>query len=111
MNIDGKNAELFSLVWLDENVNSEDNHDTGQKLRSIINHLTKFQDLKRCQQYIGQRSKKDRLIVIVNGQLGQELVPSIHHLRQIISIYVYCTDNEQWASKFEKVKLQVQHFI
>jgi hypothetical protein len=106
--IDDKNLEIFSLIWLDENVNVKDTRDTEQKLRSIINHLKKFQDVKQCQQYIEQRSKKDRLIIIVSGQLGREIVPSIHNLRQVMSIYVYCMDkesNEQWACKFAKVKL------
>jgi hypothetical protein len=105
---DDKNLEIFSLIWLDDNLNIKDIRDTEQKLRSIINHLKKFQDIKECQQYIEQRSKKDRLILIVIGQLGREIVPSIHNLRQVMSIYVYCMDkksNEQWACKFAKVKL------
>jgi hypothetical protein len=107
-NTDDKNLEIFSLIWIDENVNIKDTRDTEQKLRSIINQLKKFQDVKQCQQYIEQRSEQDRLIIIVSGQLGQEIVPSIHNLRQVMSIYVYCMDkrnNEQWACKFAKVKL------
>ncbi|CAF4287003.1 unnamed protein product, partial [Adineta steineri] len=67
----------------------------------------KFQDVKQCQQYIEQRSENDRLVIIVSGQLGQEIIPYIHQLRQVISIYVYCMDKksyEQWALKFSKVK-------
>ncbi|CAF1424083.1 unnamed protein product [Rotaria sordida] len=107
MNTDDKNLEIFSLIWLDKNANIKDTRDTEQKLRSIINHLKKFEDVKQCQQFIEQRSKKDRLMLIVNGQLGQEIVPLIHNLRQVMSIYVYCMDkksNEQWAYKFAKVK-------
>jgi hypothetical protein len=108
MSTNDKNLEIFSLIWLDENVNVKDTRDTEQKLRSIINHLKKFQDVKQCQQYIEQRSKKDRLILIVSGQLGREIVPSIHNLRQVMSIYVYCMDKKntrEWACKFAKVKL------
>ncbi len=81
---------------------------TEQKLRSIINQLKKFQDVEQCQQYIEQTSQKDRLVLIVSGRLGWEIVPSIHNIRQVISIYVYCMDkerNEQWACKYEKVKV------
>ncbi|CAF3945779.1 unnamed protein product, partial [Rotaria sp. Silwood1] len=45
--------------------------------------------------------------MIVSGRLGQEIVPSIHKLRQVISIYVYCMDkevNRKWVDKFAKVK-------
>ncbi|CAF2648846.1 unnamed protein product [Rotaria sp. Silwood2] len=67
----------------------------------------KFQDVKQCQEYIEKQSQKGRLIMIVSGRLGREIVPSIHKLRQVISIYVYCMDkksNEQWARNFAKVK-------
>jgi hypothetical protein len=113
-NTDDKHLEIFCLIWLDVNLNVKETRDTEQKLRSIINHLKKFQDVKQCQQYIQQRSKNDRLILIVSGRFGQEIVPSIHKLRQVISIYVYCMDkknNEQWASKFPKVKLSEQILI
>jgi plasmid stabilization system protein ParE len=113
-NIDDQHLEIFSLIWLDTNVNVKETRNTEQKLRSIINHLKKFQDVKQCQQYIEQRSQKDRLLLIVSGQMGQEMVPSIHQLRQVISIYVYCMDkkgNEEWASKFSKVSAEDFDFI
>ncbi|CAF4100155.1 unnamed protein product [Rotaria sordida] len=67
----------------------------------------KFQDVKKCQEYIEKQSEKARLIVVVSGRLGEAIVPSIHTIRQVISIYVYCMDknlHEQWARNFEKVK-------
>ncbi|CAF1000781.1 unnamed protein product [Adineta steineri] len=106
-NTDDKSLEIFSIIWLDANVYVKDTRKTEVKLRSIINHIKKFQDIKQCQQYIEQTSQKDRLILIVSGRLGQEIVPYIHQLRQVISIYVYCMDknsNEQWAYKFSKIK-------
>ncbi|CAF4080405.1 unnamed protein product, partial [Adineta steineri] len=106
-NTDDKSLEIFSLIWLDENVNIKETRGTEQKLRSIINHIKKFQDVKQCQQYIEQTSQKDRLVIIVSGRLGQEIVTYIHQLRQVISIYVYCMDkksNEQWTCKFSKIK-------
>ncbi len=106
-NTDDQHLEIFSLIWLDTNVNVAETRNTEQKLRSIINHLKKFQDVQQCQQYIEQRSQKDRLLLIVSGQMGREIVPSIHQLRQVISIYMYCMDkkgNEEWTSKFSKVQ-------
>ncbi|CAF4514892.1 unnamed protein product, partial [Rotaria socialis] len=102
--------EIFYLIWLDANANGKETRDTEQKLRSIINNLKKFQDVKQCQKYIEERSKNDRLVMIVSGQFGREIVPSIHKLRQVISIYVYCFDkvrNKQWSDKFAKVKAVV----
>jgi hypothetical protein len=108
-NTDDMHLEIFVLIWLDANANVKEIRDTEQKLRSIINHIKKFQDVRQCQQYIEQRSQKDRLVLIVSGQFGQEIVPFIHNLRQIISIYVYCMDKEEhekWACQFAKVKFR-----
>ncbi|CAM4962289.1 unnamed protein product [Rotaria socialis] len=55
--------EIFYLIWLDANANGKETRDTEQKLRSIINNLKKFQDVKQCQKYIEERSKNDRLVM------------------------------------------------
>ncbi|UJR19896.1 hypothetical protein I4U23_023029 [Adineta vaga] len=102
-----KQVELFCLIWLDSNPNADETLNAEQKLRSIINSVKKFQDVKQCQKYIEECSHKDRLILIVSGQLGRELVPPIHLLRQVTSVYVYCYDtkrNKAWSSAFPKVK-------
>jgi hypothetical protein len=108
LNSNDNHLEIFSLVWLDDNNNIKDNRDAEQELRTIINHFKEFQDVKECQKYIEQKSRQDRLIFVVNDQLGQEIVPSAHKLRQVVSIYVYCKDektNGQWISQFPKVNL------
>ncbi|CAF4930384.1 unnamed protein product [Rotaria sp. Silwood1] len=108
--IDDQSLEIFCIIWLDDNIQAKDNRDTEQKLRSIINRFKKFQDLEQCQKYIEQRSQNERVVMVVSGRLGQAIVPSIHKIRQIISIYVYCIDkerNKQWAVNFPKVKAAV----
>jgi len=101
------NLETFSLLWLDAQINAtEDNRQTQQKLRQIINHLKTFDDQQQCHQYILSLSPQDRLVLITSGRYGRQLVPQIHQLRQLSSIYVYCMDkqaNEQWAKNFTKV--------
>ncbi|CAM4930260.1 unnamed protein product [Rotaria socialis] len=107
-NPDDSRLEIFSLLWLD--ANPKETRDTEQKLRSIINRLLKFQDAKKCQQYIEGQLQNDRIVMIVSGGLGREIVPNIYKLRQVISIYVYCMDkngNKKWADKYSKVKAVV----
>ena len=102
-----KNLETFSLIWLDGIVNdSVENIETQQRLRTFINHLKTFQKGDECIQYI-ESLPKDRFVLIVSGRLGQEIVPQIHQLRQVYSIYVYCLDkerNERWAKRYPKIK-------
>jgi hypothetical protein len=101
------NLETFSLVWLDAQVNTtEDNRQTQLILRQIINHLKTFDDQQQCHQYILSLSPQDRLVLIISGRFGRQLIPQIHQLRQLSSVYVYCMDkqaNEQWAKDFTKV--------
>jgi len=108
LEISNENLETFSIFWLDEQVNTtEDNRNTQLKLKEIINHLKTFDDQNECLQRILSLSTQDRLVLIVSGRCGRQLVPQIHHLRQVSSIYVYCMDkkaNEQWAKDFIKIK-------
>ncbi|CAF0961802.1 unnamed protein product [Rotaria sordida] len=107
---DEMHLEIFCLVWLDPGSSAKDGRNTEQQLRSIINHLKKFQDVSQCQKYIYERSQKERVVMVVSGQLGREIVPSIHNLRQVVSIYVYCFDkkrNEKWACEYAKVRAVV----
>ena len=102
------NFETASLLWLDASANkSKENLETAHKLRSIIPHLQIFETTNDCEEYIRQSSTHDRLIIIVSGRLGQEILPQIHSYRQILSIYVYCMNkraNEEWAKHFTKIK-------
>lgn len=108
-----KNLETYSLVWLDASVNnSKENLDAQQRLRSLINHLKTFEQIDQCEQYIQSVSPQDRIVLVVSGQLGEQIVPRIHQLRQVSVIYIYCTDrkkNEQWAKEFAKVFLKKQN--
>jgi hypothetical protein len=101
------NLETFSLLWLDASVNTtEDNLRAQDKLRTTINQLKIFENSGECEQYIKSVSVEDRIVLIVSGQLGREIVPRIHPLEQLLSIYVYCQDqklNEQWSSQYSKV--------
>jgi hypothetical protein len=102
-----QNLETYFLIWLDDEVNSfNENVKVQQQLRRSINHLTTFDDDNKCEEYIRSVPKDDRIILIVSDQLGQKIVPRIHQLRQVSSIYVYCMNkkqNEQWAQQFSKV--------
>lgn len=93
--------ERFSLIYL--NVNLQDTQDIEQKLESIINKFRKFEDFQQCQQYIQHTLSTDRLILILNSQkIGKQLIPSIHSLQQVISIYIHGTNTEQIEECFHE---------
>lgn len=104
--------EPFSLVWLDMSYNADADEEMQKELQSIINHVVRFSDKEECKEYIGQRTKDDRIVLISSGRLGREIVPDIHQYRQVVSIYIYCMDKEthdKWACIFAKVKLNHEH--
>ncbi|CAF5064200.1 unnamed protein product, partial [Rotaria sp. Silwood1] len=98
---------MFHLVWLDPGSSSTDGRHTEQQLRSIINHLAKFQDVHECEEYIKAQSSNERIVMVVSDQLGRKIVPNIHLLRQVLSTYVYCmdvVDHKIWTQNYRNVK-------
>jgi hypothetical protein len=103
------NLESYSLLWLDSSVNDVKEYlDAQQRLRASINYIRTFKNSDECEHYIQSVPSQDRIILIVSNQLGQELIPRIHQLRQIFSIYIYNSDNKksgQWIKEYKKVKI------
>jgi len=100
------NFETYSLIWLDASINSEENLAAQEKFRSSINYLKTFDELNECKKYILSVSSENRIILIINDHFGQQLIPEIDHLRQISSIYIYCTNKEfhqPWSKQYKKV--------
>jgi hypothetical protein len=101
------NLESFACLWLDQNVNlTQDNRDTQNELRQVINHLRTFDNGDECEQYI-RKITQEKVVLIVSGSLGRQVVPRLHDLQQVSACYVFCQDqkaNEQWANKYHKVR-------
>ena len=100
------NFETYSLIWLDGSVHSEENVGMKNKLRSFIHYLKTFDSLDQCETYLQMTSSYDRIIFVVSGDLGQQLIEKIHSLQQIYSIYIYCANqqfHQQWTQQYQKV--------
>ncbi|CAF2956750.1 unnamed protein product [Rotaria sp. Silwood2] len=102
------NLESYGLLWCDQNMNSrEDSRQTQIKLREVINFLATFQTSEECYSYIQEHTDR-QFILIISGELGRELIPQIHMLTYIISIYIFCytkSKHENWPEQYEKVIL------
>ena len=101
-----RNLESFTCLWLDQDVfTTDDNQQTVDKLRSVINYLLLFDNIDRCEHYI-RRTTTEKIILIVSGALGRQIVPYIHDLSQLSACYIFCYDttaNKIWSSKYRKV--------
>ncbi|CAF1335623.1 unnamed protein product [Rotaria sordida] len=72
-----------------------------------MNHVLIYQDQQQCLQYIESLLKDERIILIVNENLGREFLLQISQFHQIISIYIYCPnkhDHGQWIQQYSKIK-------
>lgn len=105
---DRENLELLSIVWLDKFGDAtQENREIEEKLRSIVNYVRIFDNCQSCTNYLtNEINDYDKIIFIVSGQLGQEILDHIHHLTQIISILIFCGNKPKyqlWAQNYQKV--------
>jgi len=100
----GENLEIFSLIWLDLAENEiHKNIDVQQQLRTIINYLKLFEHIDDCEQYVQSLSKDERIVLLIHEKLAKDILERVHELRQIISIYIYNTNDIQLMNAYKKV--------
>ena len=98
------------LVWYDTTIfESEENQKLFKTFDETFDNCVGFVNESECKRFIGRDGVGvKRIILIVSGALGKDLVPQIHQHSNICSIFVYCgnkTLHQKWAAKYEpKVK-------
>ena len=102
-------GQNFRLIWLDaaiDEMDNEDYHHNMTKLRSIVNSIDSFTDADKCVDFVSE-IKDETVFVIISGALGQHIVPTIHFMPHIDSIYINSSNksaDEQWIIDWTKVK-------
>ncbi|CAF0900291.1 unnamed protein product [Didymodactylos carnosus] len=101
-----RNFEDFVVVWLDANISiTNDNKQAFAQLRKIVNRLETFNSTDECVDYITD-IKDEKVFLIVSDSFGEQIIPRVHELQQIASIYVFCFNREhleQWIQSFKIV--------
>jgi len=94
----------FTLIWLD-NAKKKDPK-LKNCLKQIGHQLIKFDNDDLCETYVKDRPN-NHFILIVCHELGNNLVPEIHDLAQLDSIFVYDflsnVTFKKWMEKWNKV--------
>jgi hypothetical protein len=102
----------YVFIWCDPTIGlkqyAADTNHTFSRLSQLFNQkqqfLHAFNDAKTCQKFISQVKN---VCLVVSGSLGSELVPHVHDLEQIHSIYIFCMNkekNNRWARHFGKIR-------
>ena len=96
------------LILLDSQHNESDHsirHPIAQ-FRNLFNNSRTFSDATNCANFINEM-KDFKAYMVVSGTLGEQIVPSVHVMPQLNSIYVFCSEklhDEQWPRNWSKVK-------
>jgi tetratricopeptide (TPR) repeat protein len=99
-----KNLEDCIIVWLDLWFYAKPHH--IEKLRAVVNYLKIFDNIDDCMQYVSA-IKQEHVFLIVSGRTGKHIIPLVHNLSQLNSIYIFCIKAQThriWSSKYPKVK-------
>jgi tetratricopeptide (TPR) repeat protein len=93
------------LTWLDNNIdeNSADYRNTIAQLRCTINTFT---DPDQCVDFLTD-IHNENVCMIISDALCQHVVPFIHDISHLQTIFVFCRSKiqlEQWAKNWPKVK-------
>ncbi|CAF1019657.1 unnamed protein product [Adineta steineri] len=96
------------LIWLDNNIN-ENNTDcsnTIKELKRVVNNINTFTNGDQCVEFI-QTINNNKVCMIVSGSLGKHIVPHVHDMSQVDTIFIFCNNQQwhkQWAKEWPKIK-------
>jgi tetratricopeptide (TPR) repeat protein len=106
--INGQMVQNVLLIWLDNSIdeNSADCCNTLTQLRRIVNTINTYTDGDQCIEFL-QSLDNAKACMIISGSLGQHMVPRVHDMSQMDSIFILCRNkkrHEQWAKEWPKIK-------
>jgi tetratricopeptide (TPR) repeat protein len=96
------------LIWLDSSIDKDntDCQNTITQLRHTVNDVNTFTDGDRCIQFINTITT-NKACMIISGSLGQHIVPRVHNMSQVDSIFIFCGNkkpHEEWTKEWSKIK-------
>ena len=97
------------LIWLDNNIdeNSADYRNTMQQLRHAVNSINTYTDGEKVAWNFWRQMVEEKICMIISGSLGQRIVPHVHDMSQVDSIFIFCSIkecHEVWAKEWPKIK-------
>jgi Tfp pilus assembly protein PilF len=96
------------LIWLDNNIdeNTADYQNTMTELRHTVNTIKKYTNDEECIKFL-ETIPNEKICMIISGSLGQQIMPRVHNMFQVDSIFIFCGNkkrHEQWVEEWPKIK-------
>ena len=86
----------FEIIWLDQhrsqNVAECDHLQRRVDLGQLLSCLRIVNSVESCLDHLSTFNTNDKVLLIVNGSLGESTLPLVHEIVQIVSIFVFCDD-------------------
>jgi tetratricopeptide (TPR) repeat protein len=103
-----KMAQNDLLIWVDQRIdeNNTDCRDYITQFQCAVNTIKTFTDAERCIEFL-EDTDNEKVSMIISGALGQQIVPRVHNMSQVDSIFIFCGNkkhHEQWAKDWSKIK-------
>ena len=100
-------TQSYYLVWLDENINQNDEncHNIIMNFKQIADTIETFIDVDDCIDFITDHS--DEVIMIASKACALQLLPAATSIVQVKSIYIFgqnTTVHTTWTHKCSKLK-------
>jgi tetratricopeptide (TPR) repeat protein len=99
-----------NILLVSPNKNIDDNsgacRNTIDQLQRLVNDLITFTDDDECIEFI-ETIDDTKACIIIPGYLGQHIVPRVHKMPQVDSIFIFCSNTEryeEWARYYSKIK-------
>ncbi|CAF2157765.1 unnamed protein product [Rotaria magnacalcarata] len=102
-----RRTQKFILVWLDSTISESDAnyHKSLIQLKELVNNCKIFTDTDKCVRFLTQVAN-EKVLLIVSGFTGEYLMPLVHDMTQIDSIYVLSVNvrrHEIWTKMWPKI--------
>jgi hypothetical protein len=97
----------FLLIWVDPSIDQskKDCQNTLAQLRNIVNDINLFTEPNQCVDFLTD-IKDMNAFLIVDGSLGEHIIPLMHDIPQLDTIYIFCGNksrHEEWTKKWSKI--------
>jgi tetratricopeptide (TPR) repeat protein len=98
----------LQLIWIDAaiDLSNKDCQSTFKQLQNIVNDIHIFTQHDECIDFLTETYDM-KAFLIVEGTLGQQILPLIHDIPELAGVYILCSNkssHQQWAKTWLKVK-------
>ena len=101
-------VENVLLIWLDNNIdnNSINCQNIITQLQHTVNSIKTFINVEACLEFL-KNIENEKICMIISGSLAQDIVPQIHNMSQVDTIFIFCGNkklHELWIKDWSKMK-------